>query len=202
MRLSRHADVIAERYGVDSDLVLPRGLDIRPTQNVAVIRHSRSQDARRFDVQRWGLIPSWWKQDKLPAHMFNARSETAAEKPSFRTAFRRRRCLVPIDAFYEWKKNEDGTKTKHVITTTEDGPFTLAGLWETWANPGGDTIASFTILTCEPNERLATIHDRMPVILDDAVHETWLDPEMQDVDALNALMRPYPAESIVAEPSA
>ncbi|MEM7229733.1 MAG: SOS response-associated peptidase [Planctomycetota bacterium] len=138
MRLSRHADVLAERYGAASDVVPPTGLNICPTQSVAVIRQSRSQGQRIIDVMRWGLIPSWWKQDKLPAHMFNARSETAAEKPSFRTALRRRRCLVPIDGFYEWQKHDDGTKTKHVITAPDESLFTLGGLWETWANPGGD----------------------------------------------------------------
>jgi len=201
MRLSRYAETIAERFGVTTDLQLPYGLDIRPTNPVAIVRHSRSRDERSIDVHRWGLIPSWWKQEKPPAHMFNARAESAAEKPSFRSAFKRRRCLVPVDGFYEWKKHEDGTKTKHLITHLDDQPLVLAGLWETWDSPGGETIPSFTVLTCEPNDRLSDIHDRMPVILDASRHETWLDPDNEDRAELQSMVGPCPSSWLNVQPA-
>lgn len=170
--------------------------NIAPTQQVAVIRQSDGN--RELSEMRWGLIPSWAKDEKIGSRMINARSETAAEKPSFRAAFRRRRCLIPADGFFEWQKVEGG-KQPYLIGLLNDRPFAFAGLWERWEHPQGDAIESCTILTTTPNELLADIHDRMPVILSDDAYDPWLDPTC-DPDALQELLTPYPPDELQMTP--
>ena len=157
--------------------LLPR-FNIAPTQDAPVVRMSGG--SRRLDMLRWGLIPSWADDASSSARTINARSETAAEKPSFRDAFRERRCLVPADAFYEWKKVPRG-KQPYAIRRADDTPLAFAGLWESWrdpSRPAADAVESFTILTTTPNQRLAGLHDRMPVILSPGDFERWLDPDL------------------------
>jgi putative SOS response-associated peptidase YedK len=170
--------------------------NIAPSQPVAVIANNGQNKVEFF---QWGLIPSWAKDPKIGNRMINARSETLAEKPSFRNAYKRRRCLVLSDGFYEWKKS-NGAKTPMFIHLASGEPFAFAGLWESWHSPDDSTILSCTIITTEPNELLAEIHNRMPVILPPAVYENWLDPAEQSPNQLNDLLRPFPAAEMAAHP--
>lgn len=148
---------------------------------------------------QWGLIPSWSADAKMGQRMINARSETAAEKPAFRGPFRRRRCLIAADGFYEWKPLDNGKQPMY-IHRRDGKPFAFAGLWDSWQAPGAELLLSCTILTTGPNELLKTIHDRMPVILDLRDYDLWLDPAMQDKPALLRLLKPCPAVELAAEP--
>ena len=175
--------------------------NIAPTQQVAAVR--LGEDGARHLVQvRWGLIPSWAKEVGGSSPMINARAESLAEKPAFRTAFRQRRCLIPADGFYEWQVTGESkgkaVKQPYRITLVDGGPFGFAGLWESWRDPrSGERTESCTIVTTEANERLRPIHHRMPVILPPASHASWLDPA-SGRDALQALLRPYPAADMTA----
>ena len=173
--------------------------NIAPTQEVAVVPNNGE---KRMEYFRWGLIPSWAKDPKIGNRMINARSETLAEKPSFRTAYKRRRCLVLADGYYEWRREGDrGGKTPYYIRMESEKPFAFAGLWESWRQAGEDTsLQSCTIITCPPNEKLERIHDRMPVILEAEEYDLWLSPKEQASAELNHLLKPYPAEEMTAYP--
>ena len=173
--------------------------NIAPTQPVAAVRAARESRARELVMLHWGLIPFWAKDPKIGSRMINARSETAAEKPSFRAAFRRRRCLVIADGFYEWQK-QNGSKQPFFIHLRDSRPFAFAGLWEHWEGNDDSIIESCTLLTCDPNSFLQAVHNRMPVILDQGDYDLWLDPEVQERDLLQPLLRPYPAEDMDAYP--
>ncbi len=172
--------------------------NIAPTQSVAVIPNNGGDQIEFF---RWGLIPSWAKDPNIGNRMINARAETLAEKPSFRAAYRRRRCLVLADGFYEWRK-EPGrtTKTPLYIRLESGEPFAFAGLWEAWRAPDEQTILSCTIITTTPNPLVAKIHNRMPVILEREAYDLWLDPAEQSPDRLGKWLRPYPAAQMTAHP--
>jgi len=191
---TQSAENIALQFGLEDVPTLPPRYNIAPTQDVPVVLGSL-QD-RQFTQLYWGLIPSWSKDPKMGSRMINARSETVAERPAFRTAFRKRRCLVVADGFYEWQRTKDG-KQAHFFYLPDDrgerSPFAFAGLWEQWESSEGDVIRSCTILTTEANDVLRPIHDRMPVILPPDAYETWLQPN-QSADRLTALLHPYPAE--------
>ncbi len=173
-------------------------VNIAPSQEVAAVRlDGEGVGARHLVSLRWGLIPSWVpsgaKEPGLGNRMINARAETLAEKPAFRAAFRRRRCLIPADGFYEWK-TERGRKQPYRIALESGAPFAFAGLWERWEGPGGDSgIESCTIVTTEANARLRTLHHRMPVILAPEAYDLWLDPETPGAQA-QALLGPAPSE--------
>ncbi len=166
--------------------------NIAPTQ-MAPIARTEDDGSLVVDLLRWGLIPFWAKDMAIGNRMINARSETAAEKPSFKTSLKRRRCLVLADGFYEWKKTPGG-KQPFLIHVAERRPFTMAGLWDRWTQGPEGPVESFTILTTAANERVGEIHDRMPVILDGEAREAWLDTSLEDLGALVALLRPYAAE--------
>jgi len=175
--------------------------NIAPTQDVPVVRQG-PQGGRELAPLRWGLIPAWAKDAEIGTRLINAKAETVAEKPSFRAAFKRRRCLVPADGFYEWQVTKEG-KQPWLIGLTDGAPFAMAGLWERWEN--GDALAgeapvieSFTIITCPPNELTGRIYNRMPVILDASDHEAWLTSP--DTAIPLALLQPYPAERMAAFP--
>ena len=182
---------------VDSDDAKPR-YNVAPTQPLTVVLQ-RPDEGRLVEQHRWGLVPSFSKSLKDGAKRINARAETVAEKPSFRVPFRRRRCLVLADGFYEWRV-EPGqrTKTPMLIRLKSGKPFAFAGLWEAWHSPEGQTTLSCTIITTTPNELVAKIHNRMPVVLEPEGYELWLDPGEQSPDHLNAWLRPYPAEQMTA----
>ena len=171
--------------------------NIAPTQPVAAIRLAENGQ-REFTFFRWGLVPSWAKDLNIGSRMINARSETVAEKPSFRTAFKRRRCLIPADGFYEWQKQGSG-KQPMFIRPVAERPFALAGLWEVWRDPDGSVLQTCTILTTTPNELMAPIHNRMPVIVEPEDFDLWLNPEPNPEQGLH-LLRPYPAEKMTAYP--
>jgi len=174
---------------------LPLRYNIAPTQDVAVIRQVETH--REFSWMHWGLIPSWAKDPKIGARMINARAETVAEKPSFRAAFKRRRCLIPATGFYEWKKLDEKHKQPYHIGMKHGDLFAFAGLWEHW-NSDGAEIESCTIITTEANELIKDIHDRMPVILPEEEYDRWLDPKNQDKDELTAILKPSASDEMKA----
>lgn len=180
-----------------SDEIQPR-YNIAPTQPVAVIPNN---DKNKLDFFVWGLIPSWAKDPTIGSRMINARSETLAEKPSFRAAYRRRRCLVLADGFYEWRK-ETGSqpKTPMYIQMESREPFAFAGLWEYWQSADGSEVLSCTIITTKPNALVAKIHNRMPVVLPREAYDRWLDPAEMDPADLDSLLQPFPAEEMTAYP--
>jgi putative SOS response-associated peptidase YedK len=172
--------------------------NIAPTQPVLAIPNDGGNKAGFFV---WGLIPSWAKDPSIGNRLINARSETLAEKPSFRGSYKYKRCLILADGFYEWKK-QPGTKTKipHFIHMKDRQPFAFAGLWDEWNSPDGSQIRSCTIITIEPNELMAPLHNRMPVILPLDAYTQWLDSVPQTRENLDPLIKPYPAEEMAAYP--
>jgi putative SOS response-associated peptidase YedK len=169
-----------------------------PTLQLPIIRVHRDRGLELVRL-RWGLIPYWAKDASIGVKTINARAETVDEKPAFREAFRRRRCLVPMAGFYEWKKTPVG-KVPHFICPLNGELFNVAGLYERWRPKDGEPIETFTIVTTEANELIAKLHDRMPVILSDQDQKAWLDPANEDADALKALLKPYPPDEIRAYP--
>ncbi len=176
----------------------PLRFNIAPTQPVAAIRWHAERHCRELVWLVWGLIPAWADDAAIGNRMVNARAETVAAKPAFRDAFRRRRCLVLADGFYEWKR-ASGAKQPHYIRLDEDRPFAFAGLWERWQK-ADVVIESCTIITTDANPLLRPLHDRMPVIVDDKRLDLWLDPTVREPKILEPLLRPYPAEKMVAYP--
>jgi putative SOS response-associated peptidase YedK len=187
---------IAESFGVGPALnTLPR-YNIAPTQDiVAVVNNGETH----LTALRWGLIPSWAKDELIGSRMINARAETLAEKPSFKNLLRRHRCLVVADGFYEWKAEGRG-KTPMYITLADDQPFAFAGLWDLWKSPDGSEIRSCTIVTTEPNELMASIHNRMPAIMRPGAYQDWLNPQLRDEQVLTHWLSPYPSELMKARP--
>ena len=173
--------------------------NIAPTQDAPVVRQTKEGEGRELAMLRWGLVPSWSQGPDSGYSMINARAETVATKPAFRSAFRLRRCLVPADGFYEWRKLA-GRKQPYRITLKDDAPFAFAGLWEHWRGPDCYVIQSFTIVVTEANELLRPIHDRMPVILDPADYALWLGEKAESSKGVGALLRPFPADAMVAYP--
>jgi putative SOS response-associated peptidase YedK len=169
--------------------------NIAPTQPIAVVRLAPDNTKRELVLVRWGLIPSWAADPSIGARMINARADSIATKPAFRSAARRRRCLIPADGFYEWKA-AGKTKQPYYITQTSQMPFAFAGLWERWQAPGRDVIESCVIITTDANDRLRELHNRMPVILDRDRHAEWLDPTIDRAEQLLPLLRPYPSEKM------
>jgi putative SOS response-associated peptidase YedK len=177
------------RLSMAPEEVVPR-YNIAPTQPVLVIPN-RTQ--RLLRPARWGLIPHWAKDASIGNRMINARAETLAGRPAFRDALERKRCLIPADGFYEWRR--DGKRRQPFYFHGADGePFAFAGLWDVWHPPEGAPVASCTIVTTEPNELVAGIHDRMPVILAPELYDAWLDPRPQPADVLMPLLVPCPAD--------
>lgn len=181
------------KYQEDEDF--PPRAHVAPGQPIGVVRMENGQ--RHFALVRWGFIPSWVKEVKPGKPLINARGETVMEKPSFRNAMRRRRCLVPADGYYEWSGAE-GRKVPFFVQAADKGLFALAGLWEHWMGADGSELETATLMTIAPNAELATIHDRMPVIIAPEDYETWLTGE---VDEAVKLVRPAPDGSFVMEPT-
>jgi putative SOS response-associated peptidase YedK len=189
---------LAERFQAALPDSYRQRYNIAPAQRVVAVRRSETGGAREATLLRWGLVPHWAKDEKIAFKLFNARAETLAEKPAFRGLLARRRCLVPADGFYEWRARADGTKEALRFTLAKGGLFALAGLWTGWTEPAtGETLESCTIVTTAPNELVAEVHDRMPVILDPAAEADWLDPDISAEHALS-LLTTYPAERMRA----
>jgi len=195
--LSEPGDLFQE-LGVEPPEDFQPRYNVAPTQTLPAVRATAGGDGRELVELRWGLVPFWADEPSIGNRMINARSETAAKKPAFRQAFRKRRCLLPADGFYEWAK-EGGQKQPYHIFLEGHRPFTFAGLWEHWAR-GEDVIESFTILTTDPAPDIEHLHDRMPVILPPDVRDLWLDPGVEDAEALRQLLRPYPGNDLAFVP--
>ena len=193
--LSTPAGRLAEEFQLDSTVEIPPSYNVAPTQQVAAVLED--EGGRRLEMLRWGLVPSWADDPDIGARMINARSETAPEKPSFRSAFRRKRCLIAADGFYEWKR-EDGGKQPYYFRMQDGRPFAFAGLWESWDKGGGELLTC-AILTTRPNSVAIEIHDRMPVILPHDAYNAWLDPDA-DKEELGELMVPYPGDDLETYP--
>ena len=173
--------------------------NVAPTRDVPVVRVR--DEARHLDHLRWGLVPRWAKDLRIGSKMINARSETVATKNSFRSAFAKRRCIVSADGFYEWKRNDDGSKQPMYIHRADGDPLALAGLWERWRDAEDlREFHTFTILTCGPNATMEPIHNRMPVMLAPSDWEEWLQPENQDTDHLQRLLVPAPEGLLATRP--
>ena len=173
--------------------------NIAPSQPIAVVRAPPAGSGRELALLRWGLIPSWSKDRAIGNRLINARAETAREKPSFRNAFRRHRCLIPASGFYEWQRQERG-KQPYFVRMRDERLFAFAGLWDRWESPDEGAIETCTILTTAANAVLAPIHDRMPVILPPTEYARWLDPALPNTDSLAPLLVPFPPEEMLASP--
>lgn len=194
-------DVLTEVFDLSGALprLEPR-YNIAPSQPIATVIRDRTRGENRMGFMRWGLIPSWAKDPRIGSKMINARGETVHEKPSFRAAFKRRRCLIIADGFYEWQKQGD-SKQPVYITLQQDKPFAFAGLWEQWTDrESGGELTTCTIITTGPNDLVRPIHDRMPVILGREDYARWLRTDERDAEALLPLLRPYPAAQMTAWP--
>jgi putative SOS response-associated peptidase YedK len=189
-------DKIAERFAVQAEieLILAR-YNVAPTQQIPAILDEAPQ---KLTVGRWGLVPSWAKDEKVGASLINARCETVADKPAFRNAYQNRRCLVPADGFYEWQKTGIG-KVPHRFTLHDDSLFAFAGLWETWRQPDGTPLRTISLMTTSANALVAPVHDRMPVILARDQEAAWLDRSTR-AESLSRMLVPYPAAEMKCVP--
>jgi putative SOS response-associated peptidase YedK len=196
--LVRIADLTELFPWVTDDLPdAPPRYNIAPTQPILAVANDAPD---MYDFFFWGLVPPWAKDTSVGARMINARGETLAERPAFRNAYRRRRCLIPADGFYEWKKSPEpkGKKTPMYVRMRSGKPFAFAGLWETWHAPDGSELRSCTIITTSPNKLMATMHDRMPVIMPQEKFQLWLDGGEKSPEELDPLLAPYPDEAMEA----
>jgi putative SOS response-associated peptidase YedK len=193
--LARSPEDVARAFGLDEVPHFPHRYNIAPSQPVGVVVRGQHSTKPEFRLMGWGLIPSWAKDPAIGAKLINARSETVTEKPSFRAAFKYRRCLIPADGFYEWQKTQRGAKQPFYFSMAGNAVLAFAGLWESW-----NDIETCTILTTEANGLLQPIHDRMPVILNPEDYGRWLDPNIQGGQPLSDLLRPFPDASMQAIP--
>jgi putative SOS response-associated peptidase YedK len=203
--------LLVDRFNVEESSVTAREPDynVTPRAMVPIVRERRSREregetTRVLSIVRWGLVPSWAQSPAIGDKLINARGESVAEKPAFKRAFRRRRCIVPADAFYEWRRSRSSVPARrpppqpYLVHRRDGEPLAFAGLWEIWRDPAVPDDApeawlrTCTIVTTSANELLAPIHDRMPVVLDEANWNEWLDPANEDLATLEALLRPAP----------
>ena len=189
--LSAEPELVQQEFNLAELPPLASRYNIAPSQPVPVITN---ESPAELTIVQWGLIPSWAKDPKMAFKMINARSETAHEKPSYRAAFKRRRCLIPTTGFYEWIKTEDG-KQPYFIHRNDKDVFSFAGLWEVWRNPEGDEVWTCTILTTNANEKIKHLHHRMPVILEGDARDAWLD-NASESDELRAIMQPFDSDKV------
>ncbi|MGB4874969.1 MAG: SOS response-associated peptidase [Candidatus Competibacter sp.] len=183
-------EVLTQQLGLMLPADYAPRYNVAPNQTVLAIR--ATENGRQPAWLRWGLIPAWAREPRLKYSTINARAETVAEKPAYRQAFRQRRCLIPADGFYEWRKVAD-RKQPYCIGMADGAPFAFAGLWEHWARDD-EAVDSCTILVTQANERISEIHDRMPVILDPLDYDAWLDPTGREAARVLPLLRSYPGE--------
>jgi putative SOS response-associated peptidase YedK len=188
--LNTSAKIIAEFFKLSEVPDIKPRYNIAPTQSVATVTVNGEKMQRQFQFMRWGLIPSWAKDMKIGNHTINARSETVAEKPAFRSAIKHRRCLIIADGFYEWQP-QGKKKQPYYFQMANNEPFAIAGLWENWESKEGENIVSCSIITTAANETVQPVHDRMPVILPEDVWEQWLDPSINNSQQVLPLLKPY-----------
>jgi putative SOS response-associated peptidase YedK len=190
-------EVLRALFGYTEQPNFPPRYNIAPTQPIPIVRLVDGK--RNFALVRWGLLPSWVKDPKKFTLLINARGESAAEKPAFRAAMKRRRCLIPADGFYEWQAS-GARKQPYYIHKKSGEPFAFAGLWETWTGPNGEELETAAIVTTAANKTLAPIHDRMPVILAPDAFDLWLDAANVDPMTASALIHPAPENWLEAYP--
>jgi len=195
--LHSNPGVIALQFGLGMVPAFTPRYNIAPGSSILIVRQDGGV-GRVAGFYRWGLIPAWAKDPAIGNKLANARGETVAEKPSFRSAFKRWRCLVPASGFYEWK-TVAGRKQPYYIRPTGEEPFGLAAITQLWRGPDGP-VHSVSLITTAPNELMQGIHDRMPVILPEEAYGDWLDPKNQDITALKGFIHPYPAKKMTAYP--
>lgn len=190
---------IVRLYNLTNSVNTRPRYNVAPTQDVLAVIDDSETKARRGEMMRWGLVPFWAKDVTIAYSFINAKAETVAEKPAFREAFKKRRCIIPADGFYEWRKLDAKRKQPYAIVMMDRGVFGFAGLWEKWTDhASGEVVRSCTIITTEPNALCAPIHNRMPVILEPQNYAKWLGEEPAPPTALTALLKPYPASRMEA----
>lgn len=194
-------EVLADWFGVPLEEMpwFAPTFNAAPQSTQPVVRLNRDTGAREFALARWGLVPFWARDPKFGYSTINARAEEVVSKPAFREAFKQRRCLVPADAFYEWQRIDPKTKRPHAIALRSGAPYAFAGLWEAAKPKRDEPLATFTIITTDPNALMEPLHDRMPVILEPADYARWLTPGDLGQPPVD-LLRPYPAEKMQAWP--
>jgi putative SOS response-associated peptidase YedK len=195
-------DQVAAYFGAEApEALLEPSYNVAPTNDVYAVLSDGT--TRHVDAFHWGLVPRWAKDPKIGSKMINARAETLAEKNAYKSAFQKRRCIIPADGFYEWQKREgQRTKQPFFIHRPDGEPYAFAGLWEVWKGEDGEPLRSCTIITTTPNSEMAKIHDRMPVILPPAAWDTWLDREVDDLELLGRLLVPADPSLTVMHPIA
>jgi putative SOS response-associated peptidase YedK len=201
-RLSSDVSEIKIAFRVPPERPMPNiapSWNVAPTDPLPVVRYHAKDHQRSLDVMRWGLVPFWAKDIKVGFANINAKAEGIENKPAFREAFRQRRCLVPVDNFYEWAKTASG-KQPYAIALADRKLMALAGLWETWRSTAGERVRSFAIITTAPNELCARLHNRMPAILAPESWPAWLGEEPTDLPHLKALLAPYPSDGMICWP--
>lgn len=187
---------LAQTFGVNVTETRAR-YNVAPTQDVLAVR--QQAEGHTAVMLKWWLVPAWAKDPSMGARMINARSETVTEKPAFREAFKRRRCLIPASGFYEWQRQ--GARKQPYYFQMKDGqPFAFAGLWERWVDAGGKEVETCAILTTVCNDLLRPVHERMPVIIAPTTYEQWLEPQVRDGELLQALLCPYPSQEMESYP--
>ncbi len=197
--LTTNAAELARLFGATRVAEAAPRYNIPPAQPVLAVRQPAGGQGRELVTLRWGLIPAWATDPAVGNRLANARAESAADKPSFRDAFRRRRCLVPADGFFEWRRR-GGSREPFFVRRRDGRPLAMAGLWECWHAPDGAPVETCTVLTTDANEVVRPLHDRMPALLAPGDVAAWLDPALQDPATVHRLLRPYPAGELVAVP--
>lgn len=198
--LTTPGEIIAEIFDLSETPEVAARYNVAPTQEVAAVRVDEPGGDRRFVRLRWGLVPHWADDLAIGNRMINARSESAAEKPSFRTSFKKKRCLVLADGFYEWKKVAGGRKQPWYFRLANGDPFAFAGLWAFWDKGGREPVESCTLLTTDANELVRRVHPRMPVILDPGAYDLWLDPGVEERERLEAVLGAFDPARMIAFP--
>ncbi|HPF70149.1 MAG TPA: SOS response-associated peptidase [Candidatus Krumholzibacteria bacterium] len=199
INLTAPPHVLAERFYLDVAPDLRPRWNIAPTQDVAAVVPNPLGEGRLLRMFRWGLVPPWSPEPDTGAKMINARSETVREKPAFRDAFARRRCLVPVNGFYEWQKRGDG-KQPFLFRRRDHDVFALAGIWERWEYPGGRTLETCSILTTAANAVMRPVHHRMPVVVPEADWRLWFSLDEAQQEAVMSLLQPAPTDLLIAHP--
>lgn len=197
--LSTPTDLLSDLFELETAVEVQPRFNIAPTQSAPVVRVDAGDRVRRLDTLKWGLVPFWAKEPSIGNRMINARAETVAEKPAYRVSFRKKRCLILADGFYEWQAT-GGPKQPFFFHRGDGYPFAMAGLWDRWEKGEEAPLETFTIITTEANELVAPIHKRMPVILAEPHIEKWLDPGFEDKESLAQMLAPAPPETLEALP--
>src|SRR5579871_3828326 len=193
-RLSRRGTEIAEKFAIEEEVEWSPRYNIAPSDPILTVRQDATKPVRHLTLMRWGLIPFWAKDPAIGFKTINGMSETAASKPAFREPMRTRRCLIPSDGFYEWKKIGPKEKQPYNFGMIDDSIFVFAGLWDRWKDAAGKEVLSCTILTTKPNPLVANVHDRMPAILRPDDYDLWLDPGITAPARIADLLAPFDAQ--------